>query len=98
MPKINTWTFLTNHTHVIVVLLRDPNSRLRDVAAEVGITERAAQKIVSELVDAKVLTKIKDGRRNRYEINLGAPMRHPVEAGHTLGDLLLAVLASKRSE
>jgi len=82
------WTYLTNHTHVLVCLLRDPEARIRDLAEQVGITERAVQRIVSELEAAKVLIKTKTGRRNSYEVTLIAPLRHEVEAGHTVGELL----------
>ena len=87
-PSAANWTYLTNHTHVLVCLLRDPDSRIRDIAAKVGVTERAVQRMVSELSDAKVLTIKKSGRRNSYEIALDAPLRHEVEAGHTVGELL----------
>lgn len=82
------WTFLSNHAHVLVCLARDPEARLRDVAAAVGITERAVQKIVSDLVAAGVLTKTRRGRRNEYEINKWAPLRHTLEAHADVGTLL----------
>jgi predicted transcriptional regulator len=85
------WTFLTNHAHVLVAIARDPQVRLRDVAAQVGITERAAQKIVADLVAAGYLSRIREGRRNAYTVASGRPFRHPLEAGHQL-DELLAVL------
>jgi len=83
------WTFLSNHSHVLVSLARDPAKRLRDVADEVGITERAVQKIVAELEAGGVLARHREGRRNRYVLNLKAPLRHPLEAHHTVGELLL---------
>jgi len=82
------WTFLSNHAHVLICLARDPSARLRDVAEWVGITERAVQKIVADLEEAGVLTRFRDGRRNHYEINRDAPMRHAVEGGKTVADLL----------
>ena len=82
------WTFLTNHAHVMVCLRRDPGARIRDVAAAVGITERAAQRIVAELEAAGYLTRIREGRRNRYTLHTGKPLRHPLEGGHTSGELL----------
>ena len=82
------WTFLTNHSHVLVCLARDPHARLRDVAARVGITERAVQAIVADLEAGGALTRTRDGRRNRYRIDRAAPLRHPVEAGRTVGALL----------
>ena len=86
------WTFLTNHTHVLVCLARDPQARLRDVAQAVGITERAVQKIVAELEEGGVLTRERDGRRNSYEIHRSGRLRHPLEAHRTVGDLLAAVM------
>lgn len=86
------WTFLTNHTHVLICLTRDPEQRLRDVAEAVGITERAVQRIVSELEAAGVLSREKIGRRNRYSIDLTSPLRHDLERGHSVGDLLSQVL------
>lgn len=85
------WTFLTNHCHVLICLHRDPTQRLRDVAAQVGITERAVQRIVQELEDAGVLTRRKEGRRNIYRITTRRPLRHPLEAHHTVGDLLALI-------
>jgi predicted transcriptional regulator len=82
------WTFLTNHSHVLICLTRDPTMRLRDVADEVGITERAVQGIVNDLEAAGCIEKFREGRRNRYEIDRGRPMRHRVERGHVVGELL----------
>lgn len=83
------WTFLTNHAHVLVCLARDPELRMRDLAALVGITERAVQRIVHDLVAAGCLAVEKDGRRNRYAVDDRRPLRHPVEAHRTVRDLLL---------
>ncbi|MFP4485151.1 MAG: helix-turn-helix transcriptional regulator [Spirochaetota bacterium] len=83
-----TWTYLTNHSHVIICLAEDPNSRLRDVAQRIGITERAVQMIVSDLEEAGVLERHRQGRRNHYEIKPDTPLRHPVEAHRTVRDLL----------
>ena len=85
------WTFLTNHAHVLICVAQDPNVRLRDVADRVGITERAAQRIVGDLVDAGYVTRTRVGRRNRYEIDPSVPLRHPLERTHGIGDLLAAV-------
>lgn len=82
------WTFLTNHTHVLLCIAEDPGVRLRDVAARVGITERAAQSIVADLVAAGYLTRERVGRRNQYELDPDRPLRHPLEAHHTVGELL----------
>ena len=82
------WTFLTNHAHVLLCVSRDPAARLRDVADVVGITERAAQRIVAELEEAGYLTRTRDGRRNRYEVHPNVPLRHPLERDHAVGEIL----------
>jgi hypothetical protein len=86
------WTFFSNYGHVLVCLARDPRTRLRDVAAEVGITERAVQKIVRDMQDAGYLTVTKQGRCNRYRINRRKCLRHGLESHCTVGKLLTAVL------
>lgn len=83
-----SWTFLTNHAHVLLAIARDPDTRLRDVAQQVGVTERAAQAIVADLEAAGYLRHTKVGRRNRYTINPAGSFRHPAEAHRTIGDLL----------
>ena len=90
-PARPGWTFLSNHAHVLVCLARDPQARLRDVAAAVGITERAVQKIVADLDEAGVLVRHRRGRRNEYEINRRAPLRHALEAHAEVGTLLESV-------
>jgi DNA-binding IclR family transcriptional regulator len=86
------WTFLSNHGHVLVCLALDPESRLRDVATRVGITERAVQKIVDDLEDAGVVTRERSGRRNHYRLNVNVPLRHALEAHRSVGSLLGMVL------
>ena len=83
-----TWTFLSNHAHVLISLARTPDARIRDLALAVGITERAVQRILAELTEGGFLNVIKDGRRNHYSVNDRLPLRHPVEAPHTVRDLL----------
>ena len=90
------WTFLSNYAHVLVCLADDPAARMRDVADQVGITERAAIRIVKHLEEAEVLTKQREGRRNRYRINMDKPLRHPLEAHGTVGSLLTMLLGSSR--
>jgi DNA-binding transcriptional ArsR family regulator len=85
------WTFLSNHGHVLVCVARDPDVRVRDVARQVGISERAVQRILGELEGAGYLERRREGRRNRYAIRAGLPLRHPVEAHRSLGDLVAAV-------
>lgn len=86
-----SWTFLSNHAHVLVCLARDPELRLREVADLVGITERAASSIVADLETEGYLTRIKVGRRNTYKLHLRKPLRHPLEKTHRVGDLISAV-------
>lgn len=86
------WTFLTNHSHVLLCLAQDPDARLRHVADLVGITERAVQRIVRELEDGGYLKRTKEGRRNRYEIAASLPLRHPIERHCQLADLVGMVL------
>jgi len=82
------WTFFTNHAHTLLCIARDPGIRLRDVAERVGVTERAAQRIVSDLVEAGYLDRLRDGRRNYYRVKTDQPLRHPVEQGHDIGEIL----------
>ena len=82
------WTFLTNHFHIIVSLSREPYSRIRDLSDEVGITQRAVQRILAELVADKVLKVRKEGRRNFYTINRRKRLKHPLESKHNIGELL----------
>lgn len=84
--------FLSNHAHVLVCLASNPDARLRDVAELVGITERTASRLVTELEEGDVLTREKEGRRNHYFINEKAHLGHPIEAHCTVGELLAAVL------
>ena len=85
------WTFLTNHTHILVCLVRDPEMTVRNLALSVGITERSVQRILSELETSGVITREKEGRRNRYEVDLEFQLRHPLESDHTLRELLKAI-------
>ncbi|MEU9252999.1 helix-turn-helix domain-containing protein [Streptomyces sp. NPDC048270] len=88
MSQRNNWTFLTNHARVLVTIARDPAVRLRDVAAVCGLTERTVQTIVTDLETDGYLRRVRDGRRNRYEISPGAVFRHPAEAGVQVAGLL----------
>lgn len=82
------WTFLTNHAQVLLCIANDPDIRLRDVAETVGITERAAQRIVADLVESGFLERERRGRRNRYLIHEKTEMRHPAQEGYEIGELL----------
>lgn len=82
------WTFLTNHGHVLLCLAQASDLRLRDVADQVGVTERAVQRIVADLEDGGYLRRRRLGRQNVYEIDAEQPLRHPVEAHHSVGALI----------
>src|SRR5690348_7491678 len=83
-----SWTFVTNHTQVLLCLSANPDVRLRDVAEAVGITERAAQRILADLVDAGYVVRTRVGRRNQYTVNRDREMRHDAQLGHQIGPLL----------
>jgi DNA-binding MarR family transcriptional regulator len=82
------WRFVTNHAHVLEAIASDPTIRLRDIAADIGITERTAAQIVNDLEEAGYLAKIRDGRRNRYEVHEQLPLRHPRHRHRTVGELI----------
>lgn len=94
MTQPSTWTFLTNHSHVLLCIAEDPDVRIRDVAARVGITERAAQRIVAELEREGYISHEKIGRRNHYQVHPTLPLRHPLENHLEIG-ALLRVLSSR---
>jgi hypothetical protein len=83
-----SWSFLTNHARALLCIAHDPGVRLRDIAALVGITERSAHDIVTDLVDAGYVLKEKDGRRNRYRIQEHLPLRDPISQERTIGEML----------
>jgi DNA-binding IclR family transcriptional regulator len=83
-----SWRFLSNHTQVLLCIQRDPDVRFRDIAQMVGITERAAQRIVADLIDSGYVESDRIGRRNDYRVNTGVAMRHPAQEGHDIGELL----------
>jgi len=84
----HSWTFLTNHAHVLAALHLDPEKVLREVAIQVGITERAVQRIIQDLEEGGFIQRERVGRQNHYRILSGQPLRHPIEAHRTIGDLL----------
>lgn len=86
-PK-GSWLFLTNHAHVLLCVARDPQARTRDIAEQVGITERATQRILADLVAEGYVSRAKIGRRNRYKINPRGRLRHPIFQNLTIGPLL----------
>jgi len=93
---MSTWTFFSNHAHVLLLLAREPDLRMRDIADRVDVTERAVQRIVHDLVEEAYLDKVKRGRCNHYEVNLGAHLRHPLEAGTSIRALLAAIQGDGR--
>lgn len=92
-----TWTFLTNHARVLGYIANDPKARLREIAAEVGITERAVYAIVDDLSQAGYLTKRREGNRNHYEVHMDRPLRHPYDSEGVVGDVVRAVRRRSRS-
>lgn len=92
------WDFLTNHAHVLTCIADDPGIRLRDIAAAVGITERAAHRILSELVEEGYVRRERQGRRNRYTVVSDRPMRHPLVQQREIGDLLEILTRSTREK
>lgn len=92
------WDFLTNHAHVLVCVAHDPGIRLRDIAAAVGITERATHRILSQLVEEGYVLRERQGRRNRYEVVAGRPMRHPLVQEREVGELLEVLIGSRTGE
>jgi predicted transcriptional regulator of viral defense system len=91
------WTFLTNHAHVLLCLAESPAVRMREVAAWVGITERAVQRIVTELEEAGYLSRIREGRANRYIIHDNLFLRHPVESHCTIAELVGMVIGKTKA-
>ncbi len=84
----SSWSFLTNHSHVLLCISEDPDITVRDLAIRVGITERAVMRIIGELDEGGVLERTREGRRNHYTIHDDLPLRHPVEEHCTVGDLI----------
>lgn len=91
--KLPAWTFLTNHGHVLVCIARNPDARLAEIADTVGIGERATHRIVSELVGDGYVVRSKQGRCNRYSVDYTRPLRHPLEAEHTIGEIFRSLAA-----
>lgn len=91
------WDFLTNHAHVLLCIADDPGIRLRDIAEAVGITERGAHKVLSELVDDGYVLRERQGRRNRYTVKPELPLRHPLVHDREVGDLLEVLLRPERA-
>jgi DNA-binding transcriptional ArsR family regulator len=94
--SVHRWTFLTNHSHVLILLSERPELVLREVALAVGITERAVQRIVQELEEEGFIEREKVGRRNYYRVLKDQPLRHPLESHRTIGDLLKLISGRRR--
>jgi len=92
-----TWTFLSNHAHVMICLAVAPELRLREIAARVGITDRAVQKILADLESERLLTRKREGRCNRYALHLDQPLRHAVEAHRSVRELIEFATRATRS-
>lgn len=92
---MGTWNFLTNHGHVLLCVFEDPEARVRDIAAGVGITERAVQRILQELEEEGYLSRERVGRRNRYRVRADRPLRHPLEQ-HRPVSVLLELVRKRR--
>lgn len=91
------WRFVSNHTQVLLSIAADANVRMRDIAETVGITERAAQRIVADLIEAGYVTRKRVGRRNRYAVNPELKMRHPAQRDLEIGSLLELLSSSTAS-
>ncbi|WP_063795802.1 helix-turn-helix transcriptional regulator [Peterkaempfera griseoplana] len=94
----SVWTFLTNHARVLAFIAKEPGIRLRDLAVACQVTERTVQGIVADLEAEGYLVRIREGRRNRYEVIYGRPLRHPADAGHDVDGLLALFLARPSSD
>ncbi len=90
------WTFFSNYAHALVCLAESPEATLREVAERIGITERSAQRIITNLDEAGILRREKSGRRNTYVIDTSAHLRHPLEEHCTVGELLKTILSPAR--
>ena len=93
----DNWTFLTNHSHVLICIAAQPDIRLSEVARLVGIGERAVHRIVHELEEAGYLTVHKEGRKNTYTLDLHQPLRHPLEADHDIREIVTPLIRKARS-
>lgn len=84
----SNWTFLTNHAHVLLCLAQSSSMRMRDIADKVGITERAVQHIIADLVNTGYIDRVRDGRCNVYQLHLNQNLRHPIEAHRKIAGLI----------
>lgn len=91
------WTFLSNHAHVLICIAKQPDIRLSDVAMRVGIRERTVHRIVHELVESGYISVTKNGRNNTYSVDLDLPLRHPLEATHSIRAIVSPLLKKSRA-
>jgi predicted ArsR family transcriptional regulator len=91
MPAERSWTFLTNHAHVLLAVAATPDLRLKEIAESVSITERTATQILTDLESAGCIERRKEGRRNHYTVRSQIPLRHPLEEHHRVSDLIKAL-------
>jgi predicted transcriptional regulator len=92
------WTFLTNHAHVLLCLVNTPDMLMKDIAREVGITERAVQRIIADLRSEGYIVQERHGRRNSYTIQRDRHLKHPIEAHKTISDLIQLIFDSENGE
>jgi hypothetical protein len=92
---VESWNFLTNHARVLLCLAHDPDARLRDIAASLGITERSAHGIVTDLTAAGYVVKQKDGRRNSYQIQAHLPLPEPASQEPAIGEVLALLIGNR---
>jgi DNA-binding transcriptional ArsR family regulator len=90
-PPQAQWTIFSNHAHVLVCIVRNPEERVRDIAQKVGITERAVHRIITDLEGAGVIARERLGRRNRYSVSLDRPLRHPLESHRTIAEVIRVI-------
>ena len=91
-----SWTFLTNHAHVLLCLAKSSSMRMKDIAVEVGITERAVQRIIADLISSGCIFCTKDGRCNTYRICMDKNLNHPIEQHKKIADLVGLIVDDKK--
>lgn len=92
---MSSWTFLTNHAQVLLAISADNRATAKEIAAVVGVTERAVQRIIDDLETEGYIRRFREGRKNRYEIHVAQGLRHPAQRGYTIRDLLVALTVVK---
>ena len=95
MTAPTDWTFLSNHAHVLICIAQEPGIRLCDLAERVRVTPRAVQRIIGDLEDAGNLSRVREGRRNRYDVHVELPLRHPIGAHCRVGEMIDLILKPK---